>query len=126
MPLLNLMAKGLYFQMQNEERYKRYNDLPGTIHGGKPPQGKDLYDLQDKAAAMPFDYRWEYDAENRITNMFDPAGRETIYQRDLGGSITGIEYPNGISAQIAYTQDLQISSLIYTRRGDSGIAAGFE
>ncbi|KAI0657455.1 hypothetical protein C8Q70DRAFT_267786 [Cubamyces menziesii] len=77
MPLLNLMAKGLYFQMQNEERYKRYNDLPGTIHGVKPPQGKDLYDLQDKAAAMPFDYRWEYDAESIFWTMYGALLRVT-------------------------------------------------
>ncbi|KAI0325522.1 hypothetical protein GY45DRAFT_1330204 [Cubamyces sp. BRFM 1775] len=77
MPLLDNKAKELYIKVYGEERYNKYIDLPGFIHGGIPPQGKDLYDLQDKAAAMPFYHRWEYDAESIFWTMYSALLRVT-------------------------------------------------
>ncbi|KAH9903437.1 hypothetical protein C8Q73DRAFT_778384 [Cubamyces lactineus] len=69
MPLLDGSAKELYIQVYGEDRYNKYNDPPGLIHGGKPPQNKSLRQLYGKAQEMPFYHRWEYDAESIFWTM---------------------------------------------------------
>ncbi|KAJ8468962.1 hypothetical protein ONZ51_g9302 [Trametes cubensis] len=77
MPLLDGDAKSLYIKMHGEERYNKYNDHLGFIHGGKPPKGQDLCELYEKAEAMPFYDRWEYGAESIFWSMLGALLRVT-------------------------------------------------
>ncbi|KAI0324375.1 hypothetical protein GY45DRAFT_1331625 [Cubamyces sp. BRFM 1775] len=70
MPLLKGDAETRYINAYGEERYNRYNDLNGTIHGGKRPQFKTKDDLIDIALGQPFYHRWEYDAESIFWTMY--------------------------------------------------------
>ncbi|KAI0672314.1 hypothetical protein C8Q78DRAFT_741699 [Trametes maxima] len=71
MPELQGTAKGRYIALYGEDRYRRYNDSEGTIHGGvPPPKTHSVRDLEALAEDIPFYHRWEYDAESIFWTMY--------------------------------------------------------
>ncbi|KAH9903400.1 hypothetical protein C8Q73DRAFT_751310 [Cubamyces lactineus] len=77
MPLLYGEAKELYIKVYGEARYNKYNDLSDTFHGGIPPVRVKLADIRERARALPFYHRWEYDAESIFWTMYGALLRVT-------------------------------------------------
>ncbi|KAI0649937.1 hypothetical protein C8Q79DRAFT_357576 [Trametes meyenii] len=71
MPVLEGAAKDFYIDLHGEERYTRYNDSKGTVHGGVPPPATtERRPLVKLAQGITFYHRWEYDAESIFWTMY--------------------------------------------------------
>ncbi|OSC98779.1 hypothetical protein PYCCODRAFT_1330663, partial [Trametes coccinea BRFM310] len=69
MPELTGRAKDLYVSLYGNDRYERYKDGPGTVHGGVIPQETEE-ETAERADQLPFYHRWEYDAESVFWTMY--------------------------------------------------------